>query len=107
SFMHSVPNYTPMRPSDVRRMRALLAPYDYDDVYGFSWGRNIIGNDKAAVEASFDRVLLQLAAYPWPLPAVRAFGALNAAQGSSRSAGGISWMLSNQRLSPAATGASR
>lgn len=62
SFMHSVPNYTPMRPSDVRRMRALLAPFDYDDVYGFSWGRNIIGNGKAAVEASFDRFLLQVAA---------------------------------------------
>ena len=55
TFMHSVPNFTPMKPSAVRRMRALLAPYDYDDVYGFSWGRNIIGNGRAAVEASFDR----------------------------------------------------
>ena len=62
SFMHSVPNFTPMKPSAVRRMRALLAPYAYDDVYGFSWGRNILGNGRAAVEASFDRFLEQVAA---------------------------------------------
>jgi glyoxylase-like metal-dependent hydrolase (beta-lactamase superfamily II) len=61
-FMHSVPNFTPMKPSAVRRMRHLLAPFDYDDVYGFSWGRNIIGNGRAAVEASFDRFLQQVAA---------------------------------------------
>ena len=29
--------------------------YDYDDVYGYTWGRNIIGNGRAAVDASFDR----------------------------------------------------
>jgi glyoxylase-like metal-dependent hydrolase (beta-lactamase superfamily II) len=62
SFMHSVPNFTPMKPSAVRRMRALLAPYDYDDVYGFSRGRNILGNGREAVEASFDRFLQQVAA---------------------------------------------
>jgi glyoxylase-like metal-dependent hydrolase (beta-lactamase superfamily II) len=61
-FMHSVPNFTPMKPSAVRRMRDLLAPFDYDDVYGFSWGRNILGNGKAVVEASFDRFLQQVAA---------------------------------------------
>lgn len=61
-FMHSVPNFTPMKPSAVRRMRDLLAPFDYDDVYGFSWGRNILGNGKAVVEDSFDRFLQQVAA---------------------------------------------
>jgi hypothetical protein len=61
-FMHSVPNFTPMKSSAVRRMQALLAPYDYDDVYGFSWGRNIIGNGRAVVDASFDRFLQQVAA---------------------------------------------
>jgi glyoxylase-like metal-dependent hydrolase (beta-lactamase superfamily II) len=60
-FMHSVPNFTPMKPSSVRRMRALLAPFDYDDVLGFSWGRNIIGYGRAVVEASFDRFLQQMA----------------------------------------------
>lgn len=57
SFMYSYPNLVPMRPSDVRAMRARLAPFGYDDVYGFSWGRNILGGGRAAVEASFDRYL--------------------------------------------------
>ncbi|NJO13574.1 MAG: MBL fold metallo-hydrolase [Gammaproteobacteria bacterium] len=58
SFMYSYPNYLPMRSSDVLAIRARLAPFDYDSVYGFSWGRNIIGAGRAAVEASFDRYLL-------------------------------------------------
>lgn len=62
AFMHSVPNFMPMKPSAVRRMRALLSPLDYDDVYGFSRGRNIIGGARAVVEASFDRFLHQVAA---------------------------------------------
>ena len=62
TFMHSVPNFTPMAPSAVRRMQRVLAPFDFDDVYGFSWGRNILGNGKAVVEASFDRFLQQVAA---------------------------------------------
>jgi hypothetical protein len=55
SFMYSYPNYIPMKTADVRAMRARLAPLRYDDVYGFSWGRNIIGGGQAAVEASFER----------------------------------------------------
>ena len=57
SFMHSVPNFIPMAPMAVRRMRAVLDPFDYDDVYGYSRGRNIVGGDKAAVARSFDRFL--------------------------------------------------
>ena len=55
SFMYSYPNYIPMRTADVRDMQTRLAPYAYDDVYGYSWGRNIIGGGKAAVSASFER----------------------------------------------------
>lgn len=55
SFMYSYPNYIPMRTSDVREMQARLAPFEYEDVYGYSWGRNIIGDGKAAVNASFER----------------------------------------------------
>jgi hypothetical protein len=44
-----------MRTSDVHEMQSRLAPFDYDDVYGYSWGRNIIGDGRAAVNASFDR----------------------------------------------------
>lgn len=61
SFMFSYPNMIPMRPADVRSMRQRLASLDYDDVYGFSWGRNILGNARSAVEASFDRYLAAVA----------------------------------------------
>ena len=57
SFLYSYPNYVPLRPSAVREMRERIEPLDYDDVYGFSWGRNIIGGGRAAVMASFERYL--------------------------------------------------
>ncbi len=57
SFMFSYPNLVPMRPADVRSMRERLAPFEYDDAYGFSWGRNILGEARALVDASFDRYL--------------------------------------------------
>jgi glyoxylase-like metal-dependent hydrolase (beta-lactamase superfamily II) len=62
AFMHSYPNYIPMRTSDVVAMRERLSAYDYADVYGYSWGRNIIGDARAAVVASFDRHLRMVAA---------------------------------------------
>jgi len=62
SFMYSYPNYTPMRASDVHAMRERLAMFDYDDVFGFSWGRNILGNGKTAIERSFDRFFGAIAA---------------------------------------------
>jgi glyoxylase-like metal-dependent hydrolase (beta-lactamase superfamily II) len=57
SFMYSYPNHIPMRPAAVRRMRALLADYAFEDVYGYTWGRNILGGARAAVDASFARYL--------------------------------------------------
>jgi hypothetical protein len=57
SFMYSYPNLVPLRPADVRSMRERLAPFEYDDAYGFSWGRNILGAARARVDASFDRYL--------------------------------------------------
>jgi glyoxylase-like metal-dependent hydrolase (beta-lactamase superfamily II) len=62
AFMYSYPNYVPMKTSEVRAMRERLSSYDYDDVYGYTWGRNIIGKGRAAVEASFDRHLQMVAA---------------------------------------------
>jgi len=62
SFMYSYPNYIPMKRSDVRAMQARLEGYKFDDVYGFTWGRNIIGGGRAAVDASFDRFLSAMAA---------------------------------------------
>lgn len=57
SFMYSYPNHIPMRPAAVQRMRTLLADYAFEDVYGYTWGRNILGDARAAVDASFARYL--------------------------------------------------
>lgn len=56
-FLYSYPNFVPMCKSSVFQMRKRLAPLAFDDVYGFSWGRNIIGKGRAAVDVSFDRYL--------------------------------------------------
>ncbi|HET7268406.1 MAG TPA: MBL fold metallo-hydrolase [Oleiagrimonas sp.] len=55
SFMYSYPNLIPLPPTPVRRMQSRLADYAFDDVYGYTWGRNIIGGGRAAVDASFQR----------------------------------------------------
>ena len=55
--MYSYPNYRPMALADVRAMRARLAPFEYEDVYGYNRGRNIIGRGRQAVDASFARHL--------------------------------------------------
>lgn len=60
--MHSYPNFMPMPAADVHRMRSRLAGCDFEDVYGFTWGRNIIGGGRAAVDASFARYLAAIAA---------------------------------------------
>lgn len=61
-FMYSYPNYIPLAPQAVGDMRDRLAPYSFDDVFGFTWRRNIIGDAKACVEHSFDRHLAAVAA---------------------------------------------
>lgn len=66
SFMYSDPNHMPLPLADVRAMEQRLAPFDFDDVYGFSWGRNIIGGGHAAVQASFDRYLATFGGDPIP-----------------------------------------
>lgn len=62
SFMYSYPNYMPMKASDVRHMQTLLEGYDFEDVFGFTWGRNVIGGGRTAVDASFTRYLQAIAA---------------------------------------------
>jgi glyoxylase-like metal-dependent hydrolase (beta-lactamase superfamily II) len=54
-FMYSYPNYIPMKAGDVLAMRERLAPFDFEQVFGFSWGRNIMLGGRAAVDASFER----------------------------------------------------
>ncbi|WP_299488336.1 hypothetical protein [Acaryochloris sp. IP29b_bin.137] len=57
SFMYSYPNLVPMQTSDVLNMRDRLAKYKFEDVYGYTWGRNIIGGGRGAVDASYARYL--------------------------------------------------
>ncbi len=56
-FMVSYPNLIPMPPIEVRAMRERLVGFDFEDVHGYTWGRDIIGEGRAAVDASFDRYL--------------------------------------------------
>ena len=57
TFMYSYPNFIPMAPEAVRSMRDRLADCAFDDVFGYTWGRNIIGDGRACVDRSFDRYL--------------------------------------------------
>jgi hypothetical protein len=61
-FMYIYPNYVPMKPRDVLAMRDRLAGFAFEDVYGYTWGRNIIGDGRAAVDRSFARYLAAVAA---------------------------------------------
>jgi glyoxylase-like metal-dependent hydrolase (beta-lactamase superfamily II) len=61
TFMYSYPNMIPLAPADVRTLRDRLAPCAFDDLFGYTWGRQIIGDAKQAVEASFDRYLAAVA----------------------------------------------
>jgi glyoxylase-like metal-dependent hydrolase (beta-lactamase superfamily II) len=62
TFMYSYPNMTPMKPSDVRAMQRRLEGFAFEDVFGYTWGRNIIGGGRAAVDRSFERYLTAVAA---------------------------------------------
>lgn len=55
AFAYSVPNHIPAHPADVTETRERLTGLPIDDVYGFSWGLNIFGDGRAAIDASFDR----------------------------------------------------
>jgi glyoxylase-like metal-dependent hydrolase (beta-lactamase superfamily II) len=57
TVMYSVPNYMPVGPSVIEDIRERLTDLDFDDVYGFTWGLNIIGIARQAVNDSFDRYL--------------------------------------------------
>ena len=57
SFMHSYPNQIPLHPDAVRHIRRKLEGRAFDDVFGYTWRRNIIGGGRAAVDRSFDRYL--------------------------------------------------
>lgn len=57
SVMHSVANFIPVAPPVITDLRRRLAGVEFDDLYGFTWGLNIIGGARQAVDDSFDRYL--------------------------------------------------
>ncbi len=61
TFMYSYPNYIPMKRADVEFIRARIEGLQFVDVYGFTWGRNIIGGGREAVDRSFERYLAAIA----------------------------------------------
>jgi glyoxylase-like metal-dependent hydrolase (beta-lactamase superfamily II) len=63
SVMHSVPNYIPVAADVIRDIRDRLADVAFDDLYGFTWNLDIIGDARRAVDESFDRYLTAIA--PW------------------------------------------
>ncbi len=62
SVMHSVPNHVPVGPAVIRDVQRRLTGLAIDDVYGFTWGLNVIGDGRRAVDESLDRYLRAIAA---------------------------------------------
>jgi glyoxylase-like metal-dependent hydrolase (beta-lactamase superfamily II) len=62
SVMHSVPNHVPVGPGVIRDIRRRLAGLSFDDLYGFTWGLNVIGDARRAVDESLDRYLSAITA---------------------------------------------
>jgi glyoxylase-like metal-dependent hydrolase (beta-lactamase superfamily II) len=57
TFMYSVPNYIPAHPDHVMATRERLAGLAIDDIYGFTWGLNVIGGGREALDDSIERYL--------------------------------------------------
>jgi N-hydroxyarylamine O-acetyltransferase len=68
SVMHSVPNYIPVAPAVINDIRDRLVGIEFDDLYGFTWGLNIIGNVRQAVDDSFRRYLTAIGGCKTALP---------------------------------------
>jgi glyoxylase-like metal-dependent hydrolase (beta-lactamase superfamily II) len=57
SVMYSYPNYIPVNAATVRRIMAAVEPYQFDQIYGAWFGRNIMANAKQALRYSADRYI--------------------------------------------------
>lgn len=55
SFMYSYPNHIPLGPGALQRLEDRLAGICFDDLFGFAPGRQIVGDARARVAASFAR----------------------------------------------------
>jgi hypothetical protein len=59
--MYSFPNYIPLNAETVRAIADSLADVDFDSIYGAWWGRIVLGNARAALDASVERYLRAIA----------------------------------------------
>lgn len=57
TFMYSYPNAIPLSAESVLGLERAVAPLAFEDLFGFSPGRQIIGEAKRALERSFARYL--------------------------------------------------
>jgi glyoxylase-like metal-dependent hydrolase (beta-lactamase superfamily II) len=57
TVMYSVPNYIPVNAAVISDIRERIAGVHFDDLYGFTWGLNIIGGARQAVDESLERYL--------------------------------------------------
>ena len=68
--MYSYPNVIPLSPPVERNLRKAVAPLQFQDLFGYTRGRQIIGTAKAAVDESFDRYLAAIAEPSHPATAL-------------------------------------
>jgi glyoxylase-like metal-dependent hydrolase (beta-lactamase superfamily II) len=61
TFMYSYPNYIPLPAATVERIAAAVEPYEFDQIYGAFWDRNILQHGKEAVRYSARRYVSALA----------------------------------------------
>ena len=57
SFMYSYPNLIPLGAATVRRIAAAVEPYEFEQIYGGWFGRNVLEAGKHAVRYSARRYL--------------------------------------------------
>jgi glyoxylase-like metal-dependent hydrolase (beta-lactamase superfamily II) len=64
SFMYSFPNFIPLDAATVRRVADAVAPFDFEQVYGAWWRRNVTADGSAAVRRSVERYVRALEGPP-------------------------------------------
>lgn len=57
SFLHSYPNLLPMPTSEVEALQSRVLDFEFEKLFGYTWGRNILSDAKGVVQASFERYL--------------------------------------------------
>ena len=61
SVMYSFPNYIPVNAATLRRIVDLLEPFDFEQIYGAFFGRNIKVSAKQALRSSAQRYIAAIA----------------------------------------------